>query len=46
MTYQPDERIEALFGRYPPLHTPEAEALGFTHDGSARRLVRAALTAR
>lgn len=45
VTYQPDERIEAVFGRFPPLHTPEAEALGFRHDGTAAGLVRAALGA-
>jgi nucleoside-diphosphate-sugar epimerase len=38
--YEPDERIEAQFGRYPPLSTLRADALGFLHDGSAEELVR------
>jgi nucleoside-diphosphate-sugar epimerase len=38
--YEPIEEIEAQFGRYPPLSTPRADALGFRHDGSAGDLVR------
>ena len=40
-----NERIEALFGRFPPLRTPAAEALGFRHDGDLPTLVRRALAA-
>lgn len=32
VSYAPDERIEALFGRFPPLATPAAEAAGFERD--------------
>lgn len=39
----PDTQLEALFGRMPPLKTPQARALGFRHDGSALALVRNAL---
>lgn len=38
-----DATLTALFGRYPPLHTPAALAAGFRHDGDADRLVAAAL---
>lgn len=41
--YEPVEEIEAQFGRYPPLTTPRADALGFRHDGSAGDLVRNAI---
>ena len=41
--YEPVPSIEAQFGRYPPLATPRAEALGFRHDGDAATLVRRAL---
>ncbi|WP_216320666.1 NAD-dependent epimerase/dehydratase family protein [Deinococcus aestuarii] len=44
--YEPLESTEAVFGRFPPLQTPEAQALGFRHDGSAAQLVQAALAAR
>jgi nucleoside-diphosphate-sugar epimerase len=40
--WSPDERIEALFGRYPPIATPAADALGFRHDGELTALVRRA----
>ena len=39
----PDEALEALFGRFPTLRTPQARALGFRHDGNAAALVRNAL---
>lgn len=39
VTYRPDPGIEAQFGKYPPLETPGAEALGFSHDGSVADLV-------
>lgn len=41
--YVPDEHIHRLFASYPPLHTPDALALGLRHDGDAQGLVRAAL---
>jgi D-erythronate 2-dehydrogenase len=41
--WAPDARIEALFGRFPPLLTPAADAAGFAHDGSLVTLVRRAL---
>lgn len=43
LSYQPDERLTALFGRYPRLRSPRAQADGFVHDGDADSLVRAAL---
>jgi nucleoside-diphosphate-sugar epimerase len=42
--YAPDARIEALFGRQPPVLTPRAEAAGFAHDGSVHALVEHVLT--
>jgi nucleoside-diphosphate-sugar epimerase len=42
--YEPQERVQRLFARYPPLLTPRAEALGFRHDGDADALVRRATT--
>lgn len=41
--YEPIEKIAALFARQPVLITPEAEALGFRHDGDVDALVRNAL---
>jgi D-erythronate 2-dehydrogenase len=43
--WMPDERTEALFGRYPPLRTLLAESTGFARDGDADTLVRRALEA-
>ncbi len=43
ITFEPDEAIEANFGRYPELRTPVADALGFKADASAEALVAAAL---
>lgn len=43
--WAPVEAVEATFGRYPPLDTPTALALGFRHDGSTEALVRNALRA-
>jgi D-erythronate 2-dehydrogenase len=40
--YAPQDRVQRLFGSYPPLHTPRAEVLGFRHDGDADALVRRA----
>lgn len=39
VSHAPVETVERLFGAYPPLLTPGAEALGFRHDGSADALV-------
>nr|WP_315428970.1 NAD-dependent epimerase/dehydratase family protein [uncultured Albidiferax sp.] len=41
--YAPDALIERLFAAYPPLHTPQAQALGFAHDGSVEVLVARSL---
>lgn len=41
--YEPDARIEQLFGRLPPLHTARAESAGFRCDPDADRLVANAL---
>lgn len=43
VSYQPDANLEALFGRFPPIRTPQAQAQGFRHDGTAELLVRNAL---
>lgn len=45
VSWAPDERIESLFGRMPPLRTPLADQLGFRHDGDLPTLVRRALEA-
>jgi D-erythronate 2-dehydrogenase len=44
VSFKPDSRIEALFGRYPELATAKEEALGFVHDGTPIRLLKEALT--
>lgn len=41
--FRPEPRIEALFGAFPTLHTPAAEALGFAHDGDLPSLCRRAV---
>jgi D-erythronate 2-dehydrogenase len=41
--YAPDPVIERLFAAYPPLQTPEAEALGLKHDGDIDSLITRAL---
>jgi naringenin degradation protein FdeJ len=43
LRWAPDARIEALFGCFPPLVTPCAEAAGFRSDGDTAALVKAAL---
>lgn len=43
--WEPDERIERLFGRMPHQAPGSAGQLGFVHDGDADRLVRRALQA-
>jgi len=41
--YQPDEHLEANFGRYPPLHAEASEALGLRHDGGIEQLIERTL---
>lgn len=41
--WDPQPNIETLFGRFPPLRTPAAEASGFRHDGDLTALVRRAV---
>lgn len=41
--FAPEPRIEALFGRFPPLRTPAADAAGFRHDGDLATLCRRAI---
>lgn len=43
VTHAPDPGLESVFGRFPPVRTDAAEALGFRHDGSADALVARAL---
>ncbi|WP_077035454.1 NAD-dependent epimerase/dehydratase family protein [Pelomonas sp. KK5] len=43
LTYRPDPRIEALFGRQPALETPSALAAGFLADADADALITEAL---
>ncbi len=43
LSHQVDPQIEALFGRFPALHTPAALAAGFRHDGDADALIRHAM---
>jgi nucleoside-diphosphate-sugar epimerase len=40
--YAPQPAVERLFGSFPPLHTPRAEALGFRHDMNVDALVQRA----
>ncbi|TLP73687.1 NAD-dependent epimerase/dehydratase family protein [Pseudomonas nitroreducens] len=43
IAFEPDPQLEALFGAYPPLRTPQARELGFCHDGTVAGLLRNAL---
>lgn len=43
VSYQPNEQLEAVFGRFPLLDASAAEALGFRHDGSVEALIRNAM---
>jgi nucleoside-diphosphate-sugar epimerase len=43
VSFSSNPRLEANFGRYPPLATPAADAAGFRHDGDLPTLVRRAL---
>ncbi|TCG08112.1 epimerase [Paraburkholderia steynii] len=42
--YSPDERIERLFGRQPPLMDQRAVEAGFQHDGTVDSLIARALS--
>jgi len=41
--YEPDAKLEAGFGSFPPLDASAAEAAGFRHDGSLPALIRNAM---
>lgn len=43
VVYQPNEQLEANFGRYPPLQAQAAEALGLRHDGDIQQLINRTL---
>jgi len=43
VAYKVDPLLEQGFGSYPPLSTPEADSLGFSHDGSLEALIAAAM---
>jgi len=43
VTFEPNEKLEAVFGRYPRLDDESARALGLQDDGSAQALVVRAL---
>lgn len=45
VSYAPDPKVQRLFAAYPPLATPEAEALGLRHDGDIHTLIRRATEA-
>lgn len=42
ISYEPDEALEAVFGRYPRLDDTEARALGLRCDGDLQALLRRA----
>jgi len=43
VSFAPQPELETQFGRYPPLATPGADALGFRHDQSLGELVNQVL---
>jgi hypothetical protein len=43
ISFAADLELETLFGRMPPLKTPQARAAGFSHDGNVVTLIRNAL---
>lgn len=43
ISFAADLDLENLFGRMPPLKTPQARAAGFSHDGNVATLIRNAL---
>ncbi|WP_316196835.1 NAD-dependent epimerase/dehydratase family protein [Bradyrhizobium sp. SZCCHNS3053] len=46
LSFAPDARIEAVFGRYPELDASVELALGFAHDGSVADMISNAVRAR
>ncbi|MES2264874.1 MAG: NAD-dependent epimerase/dehydratase family protein [Pseudomonadota bacterium] len=45
VVYEPDEALEAAFGRQPPLDSAAARAIGFRSDASAAALIERAMSA-
>jgi len=45
VTYEPDDALESIFGRLPPLETELADGMGFVRDNSLRDLVSRSLSA-
>jgi hypothetical protein len=43
VSYKPEPFIQSHFASYPPLNTPESEALGLAHDGDVDHLVSRAM---
>lgn len=43
--FQPDPALQDLFGSFPTILTPDAETVGFAHDGSIEMLITNALDA-
>ncbi|SFB27561.1 Nucleoside-diphosphate-sugar epimerase [Collimonas sp. OK607] len=43
VTYDPNEQLEAAFGRQPPLDAAAAQRTGFRHDGSIEALIAGAM---
>ena len=43
--YEPDPRLEAIFGAFPPMRTPRADAAGLRGDGTVAALVERAIAA-
>jgi len=43
VSYAPEPFIEKLFAAYPPLATPQAEALGLVNDGDIQTLITRAM---
>jgi nucleoside-diphosphate-sugar epimerase len=43
VSYQPNEQLEAAFGRFPLLDASAAQAIGLRHDGDVDRLIRNAI---
>jgi len=45
ITFEPNEKLEAVFGRYPLLDDSASRALGLCDDGSPENLIRRAISA-
>jgi hypothetical protein len=43
VSFEPNPVIQGIYASYPPLLTPQAESVGFKHDGDVPTLVRRAL---